>query len=206
MAGPLAGLKVIEMVGLGPCPFAAMMLADMGAEVIRIERKAAPAAAGAGTPEPHAPDPYAMLGTKYDVMARGRRSLALDLKNPRARLLLLDLVAKADVLVEGFRPGVMERLGLGPDVCLERNPRLVYRPRHRLGPDRAAGAGGRARPELRRAVRHAGRDGPAGQPAGAAVEPGRRLRRRRHDAGLRRGLARCWRRARPARARWSMPP
>lgn len=116
MAGPLAGLKVIEMVGIGPCPFAAMMLADMGADVIRIDRK----------PDPKAPNPYPMLGTKFDVMARGRRSLALDLKDPRARQLLLDLIAKADVLVEGFRPGVMERLGLGPDCCLERNPRLVY--------------------------------------------------------------------------------
>jgi alpha-methylacyl-CoA racemase len=104
------------MVGIGPCPFAAMMLADMGAEVIRIDRK----------PDPKAPNPYPMLGTKFDVMARGRRSLALDLKDPRARQLLLDLIAKADVLVEGFRPGVMERLGLGPDACLDRNPRLVY--------------------------------------------------------------------------------
>jgi alpha-methylacyl-CoA racemase len=104
------------MVGIGPCPFAAMMLADMGADVIRIDRK----------PDPDAPNPYPMLGTKFDVMARGRRSLALDLKDPRARQLLLDLVAKADVLVEGFRPGVMERLGLGPDACLDRNPGLVY--------------------------------------------------------------------------------
>ena len=116
MPGPLKGLKVIEMVGIGPCPFAAMMLADMGADVIRIDRK----------PDPAAPNPYPMLGTKFDVMARGRRSLALDLKDPRARQLLLDLVAKADVLVEGFRPGVMERLGLGPDPCMDRNPRLVY--------------------------------------------------------------------------------
>jgi alpha-methylacyl-CoA racemase len=116
MPGPLAGLKIIEMVGIGPCPFAAMMLADMGADVIRIDRK----------PDPDAPNPYPMLGTKFDVMARGRRSLALDLKDPRARQLLLDLVAKADVLVEGFRPGVMERLGLGPDPCLDRNPKLVY--------------------------------------------------------------------------------
>jgi alpha-methylacyl-CoA racemase len=116
MTGPLKGLKVIEMVGIGPCPFAAMMLADMGADVIRIDRK----------PDPNAPNPYPILGTKFDVMARGRRSLALDLKDPRARQLLLDLVAKADVLVEGFRPGVMERLGLGPDTCMDRNPRLVY--------------------------------------------------------------------------------
>jgi len=116
MPGPLAGLKIIEMVGLGPGPFAAMMLADMGADVIRIERKL----------DPDAPNPYPMLGTKFDVMARGRRSLALDLKSPRARQLLLELVSKADALVEGFRPGVMERLGLGPDACMERNPKLVY--------------------------------------------------------------------------------
>ncbi|AZP12246.1 CaiB/BaiF CoA transferase family protein [Undibacterium parvum] len=116
MAGPLAGLRVIEMVGLGPCPFAAMMLADMGAEVIRIDRKALVGAA----------NPFPMLGTKFDVMARGRRSLALDLKQPEARELLLDLVQHADVLIEGFRPGVMERLGLGPEPCQARNPSLVY--------------------------------------------------------------------------------
>jgi alpha-methylacyl-CoA racemase len=116
MAGPLAGLRVIEMVGIGPCPFAAMMLADMGAEVIRIDRKAT---AGA-------PGPFPMLGTKYDVMARNRRSLALDLKHPQAREVMLALVAKADVLLEGFRPGVMERLGLGPGDCHARNEKLVY--------------------------------------------------------------------------------
>lgn len=116
MAGPLAGVRVVEMVGLGPCPFAAMMLADMGAEVIRIDRKAAPGAQ----------NPFPMLGTKYDVMARGRRSLALDLKNPEGVQVLLELVAKADVLLEGFRPGVMERLGAGPDACHARNPKLVY--------------------------------------------------------------------------------
>ncbi len=116
MAGPLAGVRVVEMVGLGPCPFAAMMLADMGAEVIRIDRKAAPGAA----------NPFPMLGTKYDVMARGRRSLALDLKSPEGIQLLLELADKADVIIEGFRPGVMERLGAGPEVCLARNPKLVY--------------------------------------------------------------------------------
>ncbi|MFB9243908.1 CoA transferase [Massilia antarctica] len=116
MAGPLAGIKVIEMAGLGPCPFAAMMLADMGAQVIRIERKSAP---GAATPFP-------MLGTKYDVLARGRRSLALDLKQPAAQAVAFELIAKADVVLEGFRPGVMERLGLGPDACLARNAALVY--------------------------------------------------------------------------------
>ena len=116
MAGPLAGLKVVEMVGIGPCPFAAMMLSDMGADVIRVDRPRAPDAGS----------PFAMLGKKYDVLARGRKSLALDLKDPAARDLVLDLAGRADILLEGYRPGVMERLGLGPDECHARNPRLVY--------------------------------------------------------------------------------
>jgi alpha-methylacyl-CoA racemase len=117
MTGPLAGVRVVEMVGLGPCPFAAMMLADMGAEVIRIDRKTAPATATG--------NPFPMLGTKFDVMARGRRSLALDLKLPAAKEVVLRLFDQADVVLEGFRPGVMERLGFGPDVCHARNPKLV---------------------------------------------------------------------------------
>ncbi len=116
MTGPLAGIRVVEMVGLGPCPFAAMMLADMGAEVIRIDRKVVPGA----------PNPFPMLGTRYDVMARGRRSLALDLKQPAAKEVVLRLLDQADIVIEGFRPGVMERLGLGPDVCQARNAALVY--------------------------------------------------------------------------------
>ena len=116
MAGPLAGIRVVEMVGLGPCPFAAMMLADMGAEVIRIDRKTAPGV----------DHPFPMLGTRFDVMARGRRSLALDLKLPAAKAVALRLFDQADVLLEGFRPGVMERLGFGPDTCHARNPKLVY--------------------------------------------------------------------------------
>ena len=116
MTGPLAGIRVVEMVGLGPCPFAAMMLADMGAEVIRVDRKVVPGA----------PHPFPTLGTRYDVMARGRRSLALDLKQPAAKEIVLRLLEKADIVIEGFRPGVMERLGLGPDVCHARNGALVY--------------------------------------------------------------------------------
>ena len=104
------------MVGLGPCPFAAMMLADMGAEVIRIDRKSVPAL----------DNPYPMLGTRFDVLARSRRSLALDLKLPAAQTVALALLDQADVVLEGFRPGVMERLGLGPAVCHARNPKLVY--------------------------------------------------------------------------------
>lgn len=112
MAGPLEGLRIIEMVGLGPAPFCAMMFADMGAEVIRIDRPP-----GRGVP---------VVDPRFDVTARGRRSLAIDLKQPGATEVVLQLVEKADALIEGFRPGVMERLGLGPDVCRERNPALVY--------------------------------------------------------------------------------
>ena len=112
MPGPLAGLKAIEMVGLGPAPFCAMLLADQGAEVIRIDRPGAGGALG--------------LPPTYDVPARGRRSLAIDLRKPGAVDAVLDLVAQADILLEGFRPGVMERLGLGPEACLARRPALVY--------------------------------------------------------------------------------
>lgn len=113
MAGALSGLRVIEMVGLGPAPFAAMMLADHGAEVIRIH------------PKGQKPD-FPLLNSRFDVLGRNRRSLALDLRAEGAVDLALELVAQADGLIEGFRPGVMERLGLGPQVCLERNPRLAY--------------------------------------------------------------------------------
>jgi len=111
MAGPLTGLKVIEMVGIGPAPFCAMMFADMGAEVVRIDRPRPPGDAGA---------------ERADILARGRRSVSIDLGKPGAADAVLEMIDKADVLIEGFRPGVMERLGLGPDVCLARNPRLVY--------------------------------------------------------------------------------
>lgn len=107
--GPLNGLKIIEIAGIGPGPFCAMMLADQGAEVLRIDRKNAPSLAG-----------------KYDVAGRGRRSVAVDLKKPEGVETVLQLVEQADGLLEGFRPGVMERLGLAPQTCRERNPRLVY--------------------------------------------------------------------------------
>ena len=111
--GPLAGIRVVEFEAIGPAPFAGMMLADMGAEVLVVDR---PADAG--------------LGLKrerwYDVMMRGKRSVMLDLKQPASRDVALDLLERADALIEGFRPGVMERLGLGPGAALARNPRLVY--------------------------------------------------------------------------------
>jgi alpha-methylacyl-CoA racemase len=118
MAGPLSGLKIVEMVGIGPGPFCAMVLADLGAEVLRIDRPRAPG--GGATAHVLPPDP------RFDLMARGRSTLAIDLKQPGAIDDLLAVVARADALLEGFRPGTMERLGLGPDVCLARNPRLVY--------------------------------------------------------------------------------
>jgi alpha-methylacyl-CoA racemase len=111
--GPLAGVRILEIAGIGPGPFAAMVLADMGAEVLRIDR------AQNVSPKPGEVPPG-------DLLNRGRRSVGVDLKNPGGVAALLSLVEQADALLEGFRPGVMERLGLGPDVCLERNPRLVY--------------------------------------------------------------------------------
>ena len=106
--GPLQGVRVVEVAGIGPGPFCAMLLADMGAEVLRIDRPAS-------SPAAH---PY--------VLARGRRSVAVDLRHPGGAEVVLRLAATADVLLEGFRPGVAERLGVGPDACLARNPRLVY--------------------------------------------------------------------------------
>jgi alpha-methylacyl-CoA racemase len=111
--GPLNGVKVLEVAGIGPGPFAAMLLADMGAEVLRIDR-----AGSVRGGDPARPP--------LDPLARGRRSVGIDLKSPDGVELLLELVEQADALVEGFRPGVAERLGFGPDVCAERNPRLVY--------------------------------------------------------------------------------
>lgn len=113
MSGPLAGVRVVEIAGIGPGPFCAMMLADMGAEVVRVDR--------AGSVNPGA------FGQRnLDLLNRGRRSVGVDLKAPEGVEVLLRLVASADALLEGFRPGVAERLGFGPDVCLGRNPRLVF--------------------------------------------------------------------------------
>jgi len=111
--GPLAGLKVIEIAGIGPGPFCGMMLADLGADVVRVDR----------AQNVQGGDPALPPG---DLLARGRRSIGVDLKSPDGVGVVLDLVATADVLIEGFRPGVAERLGIGPEECLARNPRLVY--------------------------------------------------------------------------------
>lgn len=113
MAGPLSGYKIIEIAGIGPGPFCAMLLSDMGAEVIRVDRAQAVRGPAPDTPA-------------GDISLRGRKNIALDLKSPEGVEALLQLVEKADGLIEGFRPGVMERLGVGPDVCLARNPKLVF--------------------------------------------------------------------------------
>lgn len=113
MAGVLDGVKVVELAGLGPAPFAAMMLADHGAQVIRLQAR-----------QPRRAVPS--VDSDHDILARGRGGIAVDLKHPEGRALALDLISQADALIEGFRPGVAERLGLGPAECLARNPRLAY--------------------------------------------------------------------------------
>lgn len=111
--GPLSGLKVIEMAGLGPAPFCGMLLADLGAEVLSIQRVTS---ADLGFDVP----------TRYDLLNRNKQALAVDLKSPEGVRLVLDLIRDSDLLIEGFRPGVMERLGLGPEPCMAANPGLIY--------------------------------------------------------------------------------
>jgi len=112
VTGPLTGRRVIELAGIGPAPFAGMLLADLGADVVRIDRPGGPA--------------LAVVPPEQDVLGRGKRSVALDLKHPDGVRRVLDLVAVSDLLLEGMRPGVAERLGVGPDECLARQPALVY--------------------------------------------------------------------------------
>lgn len=111
--GPLAGYKIVEIAGIGPGPMCAMLLSDMGAEVLRIDR-VKPSGLGLQIPP------------KFALMTRGRRSVAVDLEKNEGREVILRLVEKADAFIEGFRPGVAERLGIGPKTCLTRNPKLVY--------------------------------------------------------------------------------
>lgn len=111
--GPLQGVRIVEMSGIGPAPFCGMLLADMGADVLRIDRLAAS-------------DLGFAIEPRFDLLNRGKRAAAVDLKSPDGIALVRRLVGKADLLIEGFRPGVMERLGLGPEVCLGVNPRLVF--------------------------------------------------------------------------------
>src|SRR5215207_1561697 len=112
--GPLVGLRVVEIGSIGPGPFCAMLLADLGADVIRVDRTHGATLVGPSS------------DFRTEVLNRGRRSVAVDLKHPEGRDVVLALVDRADALIEGFRPGVTERLGIGPEACLERNARLVY--------------------------------------------------------------------------------
>jgi alpha-methylacyl-CoA racemase len=112
-SGPLAGVKIVELAGIGPAPYGTMLLSDLGADVIRIDRSSNVTGGNPDTPP-------------ADLLNRGRRSIGVDLKHPDGIATVLDLVESSDVVVEGFRPRVMERLGLGPDECLARNPRVVY--------------------------------------------------------------------------------
>ena len=113
MSGPLNGFKIIEFAGLGPAPFAGMMLSDMGAQILRIDKMSSKSAENSGN-------------GNFDILSRGRQTLTIDLKKPDGALLALKMIEKADALIEGFRPGVMEELGLGPEICLKKNPKLVY--------------------------------------------------------------------------------
>ena len=185
MAGPLKGIRIVEMGGIGPAPFAAMMLADHGAEVIRVER--------AG-----------MIGFENDPLRRSRRSIALDLKKPEACEIVRQLAAKADGLIEGYRPGVMERLGLGPDELLRTNPEAGLRSGHRLGSGGSAREAGGPRHQLCRHHRPAARYRTEGT-AGGADQLSWRLCGRRDDAGVRNGQRIACGAPRARRARSSMP-
>ena len=139
--GPLDGYRILEIAGIGPGPFCAMVLSDLGAEVVRIDRRA-----------------YAGRGSKFDVLNRGRRSLAVDLKRPEAVEAVLDMVEQADGLIEGFRPGVMERLGLGPGRVPGAESQARLRAHDRLGPARHHRPRRRPRHQLHRALGRAALD------------------------------------------------
>lgn len=113
MSGPLEGIRIVELAGVGPAPYASMLLADAGADILRVERSGFSG-------------PVDEQGPYWDLLARSRRSVAINLKQSQGVALLLDLVEQADAFIEGYRPGVAERMGIGPEICWERNPRLVY--------------------------------------------------------------------------------
>ena len=166
--GPLDGVQVVEIASLAPAPFGCMVLADLGADVLRVDR------ADTGGPDP---------GRAQGPLSRGRRSVQLNLKDPEGIGLLLALLEDADVLVEGFRPGVAERLGFGPEECAAAQPAADLRADDRLGPGRPAGAHRRARHRLHRDLRRAAPARPGGRAADPAGQPAGRLRRRRHADG-----------------------
>ena len=193
--GPLHGIKIVEFAALGPAPMGAMILADLGAEVVRIERKLPPGA----RPGSELFDPA------LDILNRSRRVVTLDLKKPEGLAAARQLIAGADILIEGFRPGVMERLGLGPDACLGTNPRLVF------GRMTGWGQSGPLADAAGHDINYLSLSGALhaiGEPGGKPVVP---LNRSPIAvAGRCCWWSACWppslRRAHPARARLWMPP
>ena len=176
MSGPLTGITVVELAGLGALPFGTLKLADMGADVIRVDRAAeVPATA----PDP--PRPF----SEWD---RGRRSIGVDLKHPDGVEVVLRLAEHADALVESFRPGVAERLGVGPGPTMARNPQARVRAADRVGPGRTAGAERRALAQLRVDHRRDRLGGRAARAADADAPGARRLRRRWAAPRVRRGV------------------
>ena len=174
-SGPLVGTKVIELAGIGPAPFCAMLLADMGADVIRVDR-------ATSVPESFPEQPGS------DPLNRGRRSLGVNLKDPAGVEVALRLAETADILLEGFRPGVAERLGVGPEVCLQRNPKLVYGRMTGWGQTGPYAAAAGHDLNYNRPVGSAQHSGCGGRPAGAGGELPGRLRRWRDAVGLRVGV------------------
>ena len=162
--GPLAGVRIVELAGIGPGPMCAMLLADLGATVIRIDRKQ-PSDLGIKRP------------LRYDLLLRNRPVIALDLKSPAGVEAALQLVERADALIEGFRPGVTERLGTRSRRLPRAQPAPRLRPHDGLGPGRSAGADGRARHQLHRDHRRAQRDRAHGPAAVGPAEPGREITR-----------------------------
>ncbi len=162
MAGPLEGLRVVELAGIGPGPHAAMILGDLGADVVRVERPGK--------------RPGVQSDASTDYLLRNRRSVAADLKSDEGREFVLSLVAKADVLIEGFRPGVTERLGLGPDDCAEGQRPARLRPDDRLGSDGTAQPALGPRHQLHLAQRRPPRGRQGGREARATAESRGRLR------------------------------
>jgi alpha-methylacyl-CoA racemase len=185
--GVLDGIRVVEFEAIGPAPFAAILLADMGADVLRIDRPVAPDDLGPKR-----------TGKYVDLTGRGRRSVTLDLKRPEAADATLELMSRADAIIEGFRPGTLERLGLGPDVALARNPKLVY------GGMTGWGQTGPLAQRAGHGLNYIALSGVLSGIGRAAAESGRRLRRAAACCWRWVSWLRCVMRCAVVKARWSM--
>ena len=188
--GPLAGVRVVELAGIGPGPFCGMLLADLGATVIRVDRPGGPSAP---------------ISQQHDITSRGKQRMVVDLKHPRGAEVVRRLAAGSDALIEGYRPGVAERLGVGPADCLAGNPALVYGRMTGWGQDGPLAADRRPRHRLHRGHRGAARDRPGRRAAAGAGELSRRLRRRGRCSWPSAWWRRCSPPARPGAGRSSTP-